>query len=156
MLKQINKLYTAAIEYWLVKKLRQVDFIRFCAVGGIGFAVNYGFLYLLHDTLSLPILLSQLVGAELALISNFTLHANWTYKTYKEESLWSRILKFHVTMLMGYTINTVTVVELVSKLGMYYGFALVIGSSAALLVNFWTSRYYVWGRSEKPSKISTV
>lgn len=146
MLEQIALAYSRAINVELVRRLRQIDFIRFCAVGVIGFTVNYLGLVLFHGTLNLHILPAQVIAVEIALLTTFTLHSRWTYKSYRHAPLWQRLGKYHGSTIVGQVINTVTVVVLVQKFQIYYGLGLATGSVLALFFNFVMTRYIVWAK----------
>lgn len=81
-----------------LEHLLKLEFIRFCIVGGTGFVINFLLLTGLHRGLGLPVFIAQLVGAEIALLSNFLLHHHWTYKAQKvDKNLVSLLAQFHAT-----------------------------------------------------------
>lgn len=116
---------------------------RFVAVGAFGFVINFSILSILYKVLGFDILPAQLIGAEIAILSNFYLHNNWTYKDAVKDSSWKRLLEFHVTSWLGSGITTVTLIVLVNQ-GMQYALALVIGAILALIWNFLWTRFVVW------------
>lgn len=129
----------------LGRKLIKVDFVRFCLVGGIGFLVNLGMLFLLYDLANLPIWLAQILGAECALISNFTFHHFWTYKGHDVQKRKRLLLaQFHLSFWSGAAINSLIVVLLVSGLHVHYFFGLVAGSAVALFWNFFWTKFFIW------------
>lgn len=134
-----------------IVQILKLDFIRFCIVGGTGFIINVAVLLFLTKTFHTPLFLAQLIGAEIALASNFTLHHNWTYKHNKtHKSLTSLIIQFHMTAWPAIIGSTVMVSLFVSLLHMNKIEALVISSAIALAWNYGWSKYVIWrGVSEK-------
>jgi dolichol-phosphate mannosyltransferase len=128
-----------------IVRLLKIDFVRFCIVGGTGFVINLVLLTLFHKILGWPVFLSQLLGAEIALFSNFMLHHHWTYKAHKVHKSWQRLLiEFHTTSwpaILGSS-AMVTVGEHNLHLGNLS--ALAVSSVIALLWNFVWSKYVIW------------
>ena len=116
---------------------------KFVLVGGLGFIVNFVILSVLYRVFSLPILPSQLVAAEIAILSNFYFHNTWTYKDAVRDSIVKRVLEFHITSWLGSAMTTVILVVLVDR-GFNYIFALVIGAVVALIWNFCWTRFVIW------------
>jgi len=123
----------------------KVDFVRFCIVGGLGFVINFIILVVLAHIANIPVFIAQLIGAEIALFSNFMLHNNWTYKSRKSKKSFTTLLtQFHATswpailgssLMVSLGVNVVHLTKLV---------ALGISSMIALLWNFAWSKYVVW------------
>jgi putative flippase GtrA len=126
-------------------KLTEIEFIRFCIVGGTGFVINFVLLNLFHHVLKLPIYLAQLFGSEIALFSNFILHHNWTYRHHRvQKSARSLILQFHATSWPA-IIGSTLMVTLLVRVGHQKNLeALVIASIVALAWNFVWSKFVVW------------
>lgn len=123
----------------------KIDFVRFCIVGGTGFVINLAILVLLTKVFDIRIFIAQLIGAEIALFSNFILHHNWTYKKNKvKKSVVSLILQFHATSWPAIIGSTIMVSVGVSLLHMSQLVALIISSAIALVWNFVWSKYVIW------------
>lgn len=128
-----------------LKRLIEIEFIRFCMVGGTGFVINFAILTLLQKSLHVPIFFAQLVGAEIALFCNFMLHHHWTYKSHKVEKSFRKLLiQFHSTSWVAIIGSAI----MVSALERYLHFSdlvsLLISSAIALLWNFVWSKYIIW------------
>lgn len=114
-------------------------------VGGLGFVINFSILLLLHTTLGWPRFISQFIGAEVALFSNFMLHHHWTYKQHKvKKSFWSLIVQFHAVSWPAIIGSALMVSFFGSVLKMNDFAALVLSSTVALFWNFIWSKYVVW------------
>ncbi len=55
------------------------SFIRYIIVGGIGFVLDFGILYVLYRKMGFPIWLGQMISAESAIVSNFILNNYWSF-----------------------------------------------------------------------------
>jgi putative flippase GtrA len=139
-------IYFYAIE--TSRKLLKIDFVRFGVVGAGGFLVNLSVLFILHDILNLPLWISQLTGAEVALLSNFTLHHFWTFRNRAGKKR-KRILlaQFHVSFWSGALINSSIVIAGNSIFNIHYAIGLVLGSATAMFWNFFWTKFYIWRHS---------
>lgn len=128
-----------------LRRLLKVDFVRFCIVGGLGFLINLVILTALHRALDAPIFLSQVIGAEVALLHNFLLHEHWTYKGRNHQrSFASLVVRFHVTSWPAIFGSAAMVTFAQTTLHFNSTMALVISSAVVLLWNFTWSKYVVW------------
>lgn len=126
-------------------KLLKIDFVRFCIVGGTGFLINLGILVSLTRAFSFNVFFAQLIGAEIALFSNFILHHHWTYNRNKvKKSIPTLILQFHASSWPAIIGSSVMVSVLVGVLHINKIEALVISSAVALAWNFVWSKYVIW------------
>jgi len=134
-----------------IKKLLELDFIRFCIVGGTGFVINFIILIGLHKVLHLPVFISQLIGAEIALFSNFMLHHHWTYKkNHVEKTLPQLLLQFHATSWPA-ILGSAAMVSLGEKyLNLSNLFALVLTSIVVFVWNYVWSKFVVWKDVKTP------
>ncbi len=123
----------------------KLDFVRFCFVGGTGFIINLMFLQLFYRGLNLPVVISQLFAAEIALFSNFMLHHHWTYKSKKVvKNFKTLIIQFHATTWPAILGSSIMVTIGVNLVHLNTTTALVISSLIALLWNFFWSKYVIW------------
>lgn len=128
-----------------ILRLLKIDFVRFCIVGGTGFVINLVLLSLLHSILEIPIYISQFVGAEVALFSNFLLHHNWTYKNRDvKKSFLTLITQFHASSWPAIIGSTIMVSACVKFLHFNELLALIVASAVALFWNFGWSKFVIW------------
>lgn len=131
-------------------RLLKVDFIRFCIVGGTGFVINLILLNLLHSVLKIPIVVAQLIAAEISLFSNFMLHHHWTYKSSKvDKSLRVLIVQFHATSWPAILGSSVMVGVGVKTFHLKTFEALAMSSAIALVWNFCWSKFVIWKDTTK-------
>lgn len=133
----------------------RVDFIRFCIVGGTGFVINTALLLVLTGA-HLPIFVAQLIGAEVALFSNFMLHHHWTYRSKRvHKSMGQLLVQFHATSWPAIIGSTLMVSAGVKFLHLDKMVALVISSVIALLWNFVWSKFVIW-RDMGPKEVEEM
>src|ERR1035437_9578837 len=82
------------------------DLMRFIFVGGMGFVVNFLMLAFLFDILNLPILPSQIVGAETALLATFLGNNFWAFVGHHHIPIRKKLIKFHGTAGIGLLIHS--------------------------------------------------
>lgn len=117
-------------------KIFSHKFVRFLLVGSVGFVINYIFLTITYRLLHIPIFISQLLSAEIALLATFTGNNFWAFRGHHHISIKSKLLKYHLTSGSGIIINTLIVGSLVKYAGLYYGLALVCGTFVGLVWNY--------------------
>ena len=139
-----------------IKQLLKIDFVRFSIVGGSGFLINLIFLIGLSHVFHVPIFFAQLIGAEIALFSNFMLHNNWTYKHRKvQKTFISLLVQFHATSWPAIVGSTLMVSIGVHFLHLNKPLSLAISSVIALVWNFVWSKYVVW-RDVSPEQVKEI
>jgi dolichol-phosphate mannosyltransferase len=139
-----------------LQHLIKLDFIRFCIVGGTGFVINFFILTVLHNFLDFPVFLAQLIGAEVALFSNFMMHHHWTYKAHRvEKTKLTLIIQFHASTWPAIIGSTLMVTAGEKLLHFSDLLALAVSSAIALLWNFSWSKYVVW-RDVTPKEIEKI
>ena len=126
--------------------VRRGEDVRFVIVGGIGFVINLVALWILHGRLGLPLFIGQLIAAELALLSNFSFHHNWTYQNYSGGSFMHRLGKFHATAWAGALIGSLGVWVSATYGHIHYLLAVVVGALLALGWNYFFNKYVIWGK----------
>lgn len=135
-----------------LQKFLKVDFVRFCLVGGLGFFINYTVLTFFYRVIHLPVFISQIIGGEIALFSNFYLHHTWTYGDHEtKKSLKLLLVQFHLTSWFAVLLTAVIVALGVNEFNLHYFKALIIAGIVALSWNYLWSKYVVWSRSANES-----
>jgi putative flippase GtrA len=139
-----------------IDHLLKLEFIRFCVVGGTGFTINLIILVALSRLFGLSVVVAQLIGAEIALGSNFFLHHNWTYKSHRvNKSLKSLIVQFHATTWPAIIGSTIMVSVGINVFHESKFLALVISSLVSLMWNFVWSKFVIW-RDTSPKEIEEI
>jgi len=109
---------------------------KFLVVGASGVVVNTGILWLLTERFDLFYVLSGIIATELAIIRNFLLNNFWTWKSRaKKYSFFKRLVSFNGVSLVGLGIS-VSVLWLLTELGVYYLLSNFIGIIIAATWNY--------------------
>jgi putative flippase GtrA len=135
----------ARVQLIMTRLLKQ-DFVRFCAVGVIGFLINLVILKFLHDGMGWPVIVATLLGSEAAYFSNFLFHNFWTYKdgTRVEKSFGRLLAQFHLSAWSGMLLNTLIVFVAVTFFALDSAIGLVIASVIVLFWNYFWTKFYIW------------
>jgi putative flippase GtrA len=124
-------------------RLSTARIFRFAVVGGTGVIINTSVLYVLSRWAGLPLVAASAVAVELAAISNYLLNDTWTFAT-RSLSL-RRFAKFNTAVLAGLMLN-ILIVWLLTRLGLYFMAADLVGIAAAFSVNYAFSVRWVWAQ----------
>ena len=135
---QMNKLQTISSAFFSTGSV-----LKFAVVGGTGVIINTLVLYVLSRWAGLPLLAASALAVEFAAISNYLLNDTWTFAV-RSPSL-GRFAKFNTASLAGLALNVLSV-WLLTRLGLYFLAADLIGIAAGFAANYAFSVGWVWGR----------
>lgn len=118
-----------------------LHWLKFNAVGVLGFALQTGTLFLLtHTTHFVGYLVATAIAVELAVLNNFVWHQRWTWRDRPSATMGEtlgRLLKFNITNgLVSLAGNLVFMSILVGRLHLNITVANVISVVLCSLVNF--------------------
>jgi putative flippase GtrA len=116
---------------------------RFAVVGGIGTVINTLALFLLSRWVGLPLAAASALAVELATVSNFLLNDSWTFSA--RTPSFRRFARFNTAALMGLALN-VFIVWFLTRLGVFFLAANLVGIAAGFTLNYAFSVSWVWGR----------
>jgi putative flippase GtrA len=88
------------------KRQELVRFLKFCVVGTIGTAVDFGLLNLLYNVLGVHQVLSNIVSVSAATVNNYTWSRFWVYPETKHQAGGRKFLQFVVVSLIALGLNT--------------------------------------------------
>jgi putative flippase GtrA len=98
----IVKLRTLARE----RRQELVRFLRFCVVGTIGTAIDFGLLNLLYNVLGLHQVFSNVVSVSAATINNYTWSRYWVYPETRDQAGVRKFVQFVIVSLIALGLNT--------------------------------------------------
>jgi putative flippase GtrA len=98
----ISKLKALAQE----KRQELVRFAKFCVVGTIGTAIDFGILNLLYNVLGLPQVFSNVVSVSAATVNNYTWSRFWVYPETKHQQGGRKFVQFVIVSLIALGLNT--------------------------------------------------
>ena len=122
-------------------------FIKFCLVGLSGVGVNLGLTWLLTESAGLYYVVSNAIGIETSIISNFLLNNYFTFADRNKpgaRALLGRLLKFNAASLVGLGINLGATWLFTDRLGLYYLLSNVIGIALSMLWNYLSNNWWTW------------
>jgi dolichol-phosphate mannosyltransferase len=138
-----------------IKELIFGPFGKFLVVGGLGFVLQAVILRVLVEIFKVDPSIASMVGAVVAIFSNFNLNNLWTFKTEKVTSvvryLW-KLLNFYATSAIGVILIQTGIIFLGDTLfgAKYYFLYFIFGTGILLIYNFTVYRMIIW--RIKPSK----
>jgi len=97
-------------------------FLKFSVVGSIGFAVDFGTVFILQATILPPVndlnvVIATAVAFTLAILSNFTWNRFWTYPESRSRSAKRQITQFTVVSVIGGVARTLWIKSAYLPLG---------------------------------------
>ncbi|HID04942.1 MAG TPA: GtrA family protein [Candidatus Caldiarchaeum subterraneum] len=127
-----------------------VRFIKFSSVGLSGVAVNLGLLWILTTFIfgERLYMLAAVISVETSVLNNFYWNDVWTFRDRRGHNggLLNRLLKFHVSRILGILTNLGILYLLTEYLALYYLISNIFAIGAGTLVNYLTSDKWVWRR----------
>jgi putative flippase GtrA len=90
----------------LNRKQELIRFIKFCGVGTLGAAIDFGLLNLLVQVAGFPKALANACSFSVAVISNFTWNRLWVYPETRGEPLRKQFVQFAAVNVVGLLLNT--------------------------------------------------
>ncbi len=128
-------------------RLEFARFLKFAVVGIVGVVVNTVALYLLTTFVfgERLYLAAAAISLELSILNNFYLNEYWTFRDKAAAGVSQRLVKFHGSRLLGAATTLLVLYFLTDLLHIYYLLSNLVGVGAGTLVNYLTSRFWVWG-----------
>ena len=124
-------------------------FGKFLVVGGIGFTIQAVILRVLVDGASFNPSVSNLLGATVAIFSNYNLNNLWTFKSERAKNVFQyfgRMLKFYATSAIGVILIQTGIIFIGDTLigRKYYFIYFIFGTAVLLVYNFTVYRLVIW------------
>ena len=120
----------------LVKSKRQelTRFLKFCVVGVIGTAVDFGVFNLLHNVFHVNAIVSNTLSVSAATVNNYSWSRFWVYPETKDQQGGTKFVRFVIVSILAWGLNTAI---LWSSERLLFGtqglFAGIVGSVATAL-----------------------
>lgn len=122
--------------------------LRFAVVGGMATVTHMAIFAAVMELRLLPAMLANTVAFLVAVLVSFLGHFSWTYRENTRHLQLSaahgELLRFFVTALIGFGLNSLVVWVSIELLRLHYVYALVPMATAVPLVVFAISRYWVF------------
>lgn len=132
-----------------IRELLTGSFGKFLVVGGFGFLINAVTLRILVEVFGWHPAAANLIGAALAIFSNYNLNNLWTFRKHRVKNISSYFIKmaqFYMTSAFGViVIQTGTIFILDHLLGReHYFIHFLIGTGFLLVWNFTIYNRFIW------------
>ncbi len=145
------------LKYVIVARIKELvfgKFGKFLVVGGFGFVINTVALRLLVEKAHFAPESANLVGAAIAIFSNFNLNNLWTFKDTKFASITMYLLKlvqFYATSAFGVIVIQTGTIALGDKLfgKQLYFLYYIFGTGLLLIWNFTIYNLVIWKKPQK-------
>ena len=124
-------------------------FGKFLVVGGTGFVIQAVILKILVDGFNINPSISNLLGAVVAIFSNYNLNNSWTFKAEQVKGfgqyLW-KLLNFYATSAIGVILIQTGIIFLGDTFigRKYYFLYFIVGTGFLLIYNFTVYRLIIW------------
>lgn len=146
------------LKYIITASIREKifgSFGKFLVVGGIGFILQAVILRVLVEVFNINPSVSNLLGAVVAIFSNYNLNNLWTFRSEKfvgiGQYLW-KMLNFYATSAIGVIFIQTGIIFLGDNLigRKFYFLYFIVGTGVLLIYNFTVYRLVIWRK--KPHK----
>lgn len=133
----------------LMNEVLHGSFGKFLVVGGFGFVINAVLLVVFREWVGLSASIANLIGAGVAIFSNYNLNNIWTFKEKKINSVGmylKKLVQFFGTSLFGVVVIQTGTIELCTRLfgETYYFVYFLIGTSFLLIWNYFMYSRVIW------------
>lgn len=136
------------------------SFGKFLVVGGLGFVINFVALWFFHNVYRLDPFFANLIGAGLAIFSNYNFNNIWTFKEHKisgvGQYIW-KLAQFYATSAFGVIFiqsGTIFVGDLIIKPDVIFHFGpinvrfyilyFLLGTFFILIWNYFIYSKFIW------------
>jgi putative flippase GtrA len=122
---------------------------KFLLTGLTGVIVDNTVLLLSHSYLGWSLILSKVLSAELAILTNFAINDNWTFDhDEKPGSVWQRLLKSNGIRLFGLGVSVVVLSVLEENLEIPLILSNLVSIGSGFVFNY-TLESFAWKMHEK-------
>jgi len=124
-----------------------IKFLKFCVVGVIGTAVDFGITALCKEALKIQKYISNGIGFTIAATGNYLLNRNWTFVDSKSpDHIASEYITFMVISVIGLGINTLTLFFVSKKWKKGFYFSKVVATAITMIWNFFANLLITFAR----------
>ena len=123
------------------------QFLKFCVVGVIGTAIDFGLLYLLVEFGHVYYLLAATISFIAAVINNYLLNKIWTFQD-KNRNFFKQFVQFLIVSLVGLGLNLLLLYLLVQYAHLWYILAKVLATGVVLIWNFIANKFWTFKKEK--------
>jgi dolichyl-phosphate beta-glucosyltransferase len=126
-------------------------FLKYCAVGVLGTAIDVGVLWLLVHFGGLPVLTATTISFTVSVINNFLLNKFWTFRN-PSSNYRKLFIKFIIVSLGGLALTNLCMWVFVHTVEIWYIWAKLMTSALVLVWNFLANKHWTFRRSRAAHK----
>ena len=132
-----------------VQEIFSGSFAKFLVVGGFGFVLNALALIILHNWIHMQASIANLIGAGIAIFSNYNFNNMWTFSHKKISGAKEYLIKlvhFYATSAFGVIVIQTGVIEAGVRLvgDRYYFIYFLVGTALLLIWNYFMYSRVIW------------
>lgn len=120
-----------------------VQIFKFGIVGGIAFIIDFLFLFLFKELLSLPILLSNTLSFIISTVYNYIASTKWVFDTRKDKNNRKNFIIFVIFSVIGLVINNIVMWVLTDVINLYYLLSKIVATAVVMVFNFITRKMFL-------------
>jgi putative flippase GtrA len=128
--------------------------VRYLFVGGTTFIIDFGILFLLHDTLGTTITFATSAGYWISIIYNFLINRHWTFDASERANLKRHISTYMILLVANYFFAVIFIAIMSNFI-----YFLVAKALAVIIQMTWTYYLYkniIFVKPKKTSKEEVV
>jgi putative flippase GtrA len=120
----------------------RIQILKFLAVGGSSFVIDFCILYSLTEFAHWHYLLSATLAFLVAAMYNYTLNRNWTFKTNGSQK--KQLPAFLLTGGTALLLNNLILFVSVDTFGLWYIYGKIIATAVVTFWNFFINKYFTF------------
>ena len=120
-----------------------LKFLRFCAVGASGTAIDFGLTWLCKEKFHIPKFIATAIGFVVAATSNYILNRIWTWGSTSSQ-VGVEYAKFFTVSLIGLGLNTLILYLLNEKMKINFYISKVFATGVVMLWNFFANNFFTF------------
>lgn len=140
----------AKIKSWVLNLYRH-HFVRYLFVGGTTFIIDFGLLFLLHDTIGTTITFATSAAYWISIIYNFVINRHWTFDANEKANLKRHITTYFILLVANYFF-AVIFVAIVSNF-MYFLLAKALAVIIQMTWTYYLYKNYIFIKSKNKSPL---
>ena len=124
----------------LITKELIIKFLKFCVVGVIGTAVDFGVTALCKEALKIQKYIANGIGFAIAASGNYLINRNWTFVDSKSpDHIAAEYITFMIVSVIGLGINTLTLYLVSKKWKKGFYFSKIVATAITMIWNFFAN-----------------
>jgi len=124
-----------------MKRLYNMEIIRFGLVGGSGYVINFGLLFFFTDITGFHYMLSALIAFAVNSVWNYILNSKLTFKM---NGGMKGYFKYLMATMFSRGVYFILLFVITDLIGIYYLLSSVLAVGSCFIINYILAKKYVW------------